>query len=146
MNDNPKKGINKSIVWGWIIIAASFCFGFGQLLNIMNANAAGLGDIALLVAYFGMVLLWGIFGATLVIVGVIRTTAIAPVRNQSHQKEVSSAISLEKNSEMETMKEEEEVKASAEAPKPIKKFLFIYLATLGGITLIVWLLIKFSGH
>jgi hypothetical protein len=61
-------------VIGSIIIFLSFCFGFYTFMTTTNASQAGLGDVAFLIAFYGLTLLWGMLGATLLICGTIKTS------------------------------------------------------------------------
>jgi len=64
-------------IWGGIILFLSFCFGF---YGLMNANFSGpisevqIGNVNSSIAYFGLMLLWGILGATLLICGTIKNS------------------------------------------------------------------------
>ncbi len=64
----------KTSTVGIVIIVLSFCFGFVEFFSVMSASQAGLGDIAFLVAYYSMTLLWFMLGATLLISGTIEET------------------------------------------------------------------------
>jgi len=64
----------KTSTVGIVIIVLSFCFGFGEFFSVMSASQAGLGDIAFLIAYYGMTVLWFLLGTTLLISGTIEET------------------------------------------------------------------------
>jgi hypothetical protein len=75
------EGVAKnSLVWGWVIFFFSFCFGFYEFVSVLSASQAGLGDVAYIIAYFGLTLLWGILGATLIIFGGIMSVVLSNLR------------------------------------------------------------------
>jgi hypothetical protein len=61
----------KTSTVGIVIIILSFCFGFGEFFSVMSASQAGLVDIAFLIAYYGMTVLWLLLGTALLISGTI---------------------------------------------------------------------------
>ena len=73
-------------VVGWMVLFFSFCFGFVEFFNVLSTSQAGMGDVVFIIAYFGLTLLWGIFGMTLVIHGAVMMNMLGSVIRISESK------------------------------------------------------------